>query len=88
ETKGAGVKVDGDTIKIGLVASLTGTEKAWGEDSQMGVQLVEDELNKAGGIKGKKVKFIVGDTQGSPEIGKSAAEKLASDGVVAIVGEV
>ena len=88
ETKGAGVKVDGDTIKIGLVASLTGTEKAWGEDSQMGVQLVEDEINKAGGIKGKKVKFIVGDTQGSPETGKSAAEKLASDGVVAIVGEV
>lgn len=88
DSKGAGVKVDGDTIKIGLVASLTGSEKAWGEDSQAGVQLVEDEINKAGGIKGKKVKFIVGDTQGSPEVGKSAAEKLASDGVVAIVGEV
>ena len=87
-TKGAGVKVDGDTIKIGLVASLNGENKPWGEDSQTGIQIVEDEINKAGGIKGKKVKFLIQDTQSTAEGGKSAAEKLVADGVIAIVGEV
>jgi branched-chain amino acid transport system substrate-binding protein len=88
ETKGAGVKVDGDTIRIGLVASLNGDQKAWGEDSQTGARLVEDEINAAGGIKGKKVKILVQDTQSTPEGGKSAAAKLVADGVVAIIGEV
>lgn len=87
-TTGAGVKVDGDTIKIGLVAALNGDQKPWGEDSQVGVMLVEDEINKAGGIQGKKVKFIVQDSNSNAEGAKSAAEKLVGEGVVAILGDV
>lgn len=83
-----GVKVTGDTIKIGVVASSTGELKPWGEDSARGAQMAVDEINAAGGIQGKKLQMIIGDSQSKAEQAKTAAEKLLSDGVIALVGEV
>lgn len=88
EPKGAGVPVAGDTIKIGLVASQTGELRPWGIDCVNGVKLAEEEINAAGGINGKKVQIIIGDSNSKPEAGKTAAQKLASDGAVALLGEV
>lgn len=85
---GDGVDPKGDTIKIGVVGSLTGDQKAWGEDSIEGAKLAVTEFNQAGGLDGKKVEMLTGDS-GSNAIGaKTATEKLISDGVVALVGEV
>ena len=78
----------GDKIKIGLVASVTGDNKPWGEDSQKGAQMAVDEFNKAGGLDGQMVGMISGDSASKPEQAKTAAEKLLSQGVVALVGEV
>lgn len=84
-----GPKVEGDVIKIGLVASQNGELKPWGADSIQGAKLAEEEINAAGGIQGKKVQIIVGDTQSKAEVGKTAAEKLVSqDKVIGILGEV
>lgn len=83
-----GNTVSGDTIKIGVVASLTGDQKPWGDDSYKGAQIAVDEINKAGGIGGKKIELKVEDSASKPEPAKTAAEKLISDGVLAIVGEV
>ncbi len=85
---GAGNSQSGDTIKIGLVASLTGDLKPWGEDCQFGAKLAVDEINAAGGINGKKIELIEQDSQSTPEKGKTAAEKLMSDGALVLVGEV
>lgn len=78
----------GDTIKIGLVASRNGDLRPWGEDSVNGATLAVEEINKAGGINGKQIELLVEDSASKPEEGKAAAEKLASQGVVALVGEV
>ncbi|MBL8047788.1 MAG: ABC transporter substrate-binding protein [Chthonomonas sp.] len=83
-----GVKVEGDVIKIGIVASSTGELKPWGEDSARGAQMAVDEINAAGGIGGKKVQMLIGDSQSKAEQAKTAAEKLLGDGVIALVGEV
>jgi branched-chain amino acid transport system substrate-binding protein len=84
-----GPTVEGDTIKIGLVASQNGELKPWGADSIQGAKLAEEEINAAGGINGKKVLIIVGDTQSKAEVGKTAAEKLVEqDKVVGMLGEV
>jgi branched-chain amino acid transport system substrate-binding protein len=85
---GPGVDVSGNTIKIGLVASLTGDQKPWGDDSYKGAQLAVDEVNAAGGIDGKKIELDKQDSQSNQTGAKTAAQKLLSDGVVAIVGEV
>lgn len=84
----AGNTASGDTIKIGLVASLNGDLKPWGSDSEKGAQLAVEEFNAAGGINGKKIQLMVEDSQSAPEKGKTAAEKLISEGVLGIVGEI
>jgi branched-chain amino acid transport system substrate-binding protein len=78
----------GETIKIGVVASLSGEQKPWGDDSYNGAKIAVEEINAEGGINGKKVELLVGDSTSKPEPAKSAAEKLISDGVIGIVGEV
>jgi len=78
----------GDPIKIGLVASQNGDLKPWGDDCIKGVNLAVDEVNAAGGINGKKVQLLTGDSNSNPETGKSAAQKLINDGVVGLLGEV
>lgn len=77
-----------DMIKIGLVASINGELKPWGEDSQAGALLAVDEINKAGGIGGKQVQLLIEDSGSKPEQGKTAAERLIAKGAVALVGEV
>lgn len=78
----------GDTIKIGIVAPVTGDNKPWGDDSLAGAKMAVAEFNAAGGVNGKQVELLQGDSASRPEPAKSAAEKLLSDGVIAIVGEV
>jgi branched-chain amino acid transport system substrate-binding protein len=83
-----GNKISGDTIPIGVVASLSGSLLPWGQDELKGAQLAVAEVNAAGGINGKKIDLKYEDSQSKAEQGKSAAEKLISEGVVGLVGEV
>lgn len=83
-----GPKIEGETIKLGLVASLNGELKPWGDDSKFGAELAVEELNKAGGVNGKKIELLVEDSNSKPEQGKTAADRLIGKGVVGIVGEV
>ncbi|MBS1712425.1 MAG: ABC transporter substrate-binding protein [Armatimonadetes bacterium] len=85
---GTGGTASGDTIKIGMVASRNGELRPWGTDCESGGVLAVKLINDAGGIGGKKIELIVEDSNSKPEEGKSAAAKLAGDGVVAIIGEV
>lgn len=78
----------GDPIKIGLVFSQNGDLKPWGDDCSKGVELAVSQVNDAGGINGKKVQLLTGDSNSAPETGKSAASKLIADGAVGILGEV
>lgn len=84
-----GNTADGDTIKIGLIASLNGEQQPWGLDSKNGTELAVEEINAAGGINGKKIELITEDTGSKAEGGKSATEKLVSeDKVLCVLGEV
>jgi branched-chain amino acid transport system substrate-binding protein len=87
-TTAPGNKVTGDKIIIGLVASQNGDLKPWGDDSVKGAQLAVDEANAAGGVQGKQIDLHIEDSGSKPEQGKSAAEKLISDGAIGILGEV
>ena len=84
----ATVMASGDTIKIGLVGSISGDQKAWGDDQFAGARMAVEEFNAAGGVGGKKVELVEGDSASKAESAKSAAEKVLSDGVIGIVGEV
>ncbi len=78
----------GDTINIGLVCSQNGDLRPWGQDSLNGATLAIEEFNAKNLLGGKKVVLSVEDSNSKPEEGKSAAEKLASNGVLCLIGEV
>ena len=82
-------KGDGETIRIGEFASLTGKEATFGMSSHEGTLLAIEEINAAGGVLGKKIELLTEDDQSKPGEPANAVNKLISkDGVVAILGEV
>ncbi len=76
-------------ILVGEYGSLTGSEATFGQSTSEGVNLAFTEQNKAGGVKGKKLKLITLDNQGKPEEARAAVQRLITqDRVVAVIGEV
>jgi len=76
-------------IVIGEYGSLTGGDATFGTSTRNGVDMALDEVNKAGGVLGKKVRVIVEDDQSLPEQARTVITKLISkDRVVAVIGEV
>ena len=79
----------GDTIKIGAIGPLSGAASTYGISVKEGTQLLEKEVNNAGGINGKKIKFIFEDDQADPNSSMQAFNKLVdSEKVSAILGPV
>ncbi len=74
------------TVKIGLMCALTGGWASEGQDMRQIVSLLASEVNKAGGINGNTIELVVEDDGGDPRTAALAAQKLASAGVVAVVG--
>ena len=68
------------TIKLGVLAPLSGNAAADGQEMVRGAQLAVDELNAAGGVGGYTFEVVVGDTkdQGSDAV-LSAFERLSGD---------
>ncbi|GFO60031.1 branched-chain amino acid ABC transporter substrate-binding protein [Geomonas silvestris] len=74
-------------IKIGALFAVTGPASFLGEPERNAAQMVVDEINKAGGIKGRKLELVVYDTGGDATKAVQLANKLIkNDHVVAIVG--
>ncbi|MFL5344096.1 MAG: ABC transporter substrate-binding protein [Hyalangium sp.] len=79
---------DPDTILIGEVGSLTGSEATFGISARNGIEMALNEANAAGGVRGKKLAVRVYDSQGKPEEAAQAATRLiAQDRVAVIIGE-
>ncbi|HLL06525.1 MAG TPA: ABC transporter substrate-binding protein [Myxococcaceae bacterium] len=79
---------DANTILLGEVGSLTGSEATFGISARNGIELALKEANEAGGIREKKLAVRVYDSQGKPEEAAQAVTRLiAQDKVVLILGE-
>ncbi|MBU6376250.1 MAG: ABC transporter substrate-binding protein [Bdellovibrionales bacterium] len=80
---------DSAVIKIGEVGSMTGPQATFGTSTNQGIKLAVQEINAAGGVKGKKIELISLDDQSKPEEAATAVTKLITqDKVIAILGEV
>lgn len=79
-----------EPIKIGVVTALSapGAVES-GRTLLQGAEIAAEEINAKGGVLGRKIELVVGDTGGLPEKGTAAMERLATkDKVVAVTGEV
>jgi branched-chain amino acid transport system substrate-binding protein len=76
-----------DTIKIGVSQPLTGAFAASGNYVAWGARIAEEEINKAGGVLGKKIQLIIVDNKSNPTEAVATAEKLiVSDKVPVLMG--
>jgi branched-chain amino acid transport system substrate-binding protein len=75
------------TIRIGMLAPLTGSGASFGISQRDGVQLALDEINSRGGIDGRQLQLIEEDTRTEPPVAVTAANKLISqDQVPVLIG--
>ncbi len=72
--KGASAKKG--TIKIGSVYIFSGFAATYGQFAKQGLLLAAEEINKSGGILGKKVEIYFEDSHAKPAIALRAIRKL------------
>jgi len=79
----------GDTIKVAILAPLSGPVPTFGVMTRDGALLAIEEWNAKGGVLGKKIQAVVEDSQCTPDPAVNAANKVIDqDKVHYIVGEV
>ncbi len=76
------------TVKVAFLFPLSGDVKTFGESSRDGAQLAVDEWNAKGGPAGYKIEVSIEDSQCSADPARNAANKVASEGIKYIIGEV
>lgn len=78
ETKA--VTAEGGTIRIGVLASLTGALESYGKQTQRGFDLgIEYATGGTMEVNGKKIEIIYEDTETKPEVAVQKATKLLED---------
>jgi branched-chain amino acid transport system substrate-binding protein len=76
-----------EPIKIGAFFALSGPEANIGTPTKLVAQMVVDQINKEGGINGRPIELIVGDTESDAAKATVIAKKfIFSDKVAAIIG--
>jgi len=81
------VSFAGEPIKIGAFFALSGPAANIGTPTKLVAQMVVDKINKDGGINGRPLELVIGDTESDPAKAAVIAKKfIFSDKVAAIIG--
>ena len=76
---------DNDTIRIGWLSSLTGPQSTSAIAENKGVEFAVEEINRAGGINGRKVELVVRDTVSDPTKAVNFAKQLIFEEKVSLI---
>lgn len=78
-----------DTIKVAILAPLSGSNPTFGVSTRDGALLAIKEWNARGGVLGRQIEAVVADSQCEADPAVNAANKVIDqDGVHYIIGEV
>ena len=78
-------KTETGPIRIGAIIPLTGDAAVYGEPGRNIYQLAVDEINQAGGVKGRNLELVIEDSKCLGEAAVSAVQKLINVDRVRIV---
>ncbi|SFG37946.1 branched-chain amino acid ABC transporter substrate-binding protein [Methylobacterium gossipiicola] len=73
-------------IAIGLSAPLTGPDAAFGQGMRAGAEQAVADINRAGGVDGRRLALVVADDAGDPKQGLAVARRFATERVGLVVG--
>jgi len=76
----------GGPIKIGTLLPLTGELEAFGPDMQAAVELAAEDINNAGGVMGREIQVVQGDSQTDSSQAPQEFNRLVAQNVTAVVG--
>ena len=74
-----------ETIKIGVITDRVGVSKPYAEPATEGMVFGANEINKKGGVLGKKIELLIEDDQSKPDVSAALARKLIDQGAVFVL---
>ena len=77
------------SFKVGVIHPVTGPLAEPGQACRLGAQMAAEAINAAGGVKalgGLRLELLFGDTQSKPDVGRTEAERVISQGAQMLVG--
>lgn len=76
-----------DPVRIGILFSNSGPAGVFGPPVANIAEMIEEDINAAGGINGRNVETFLADDATNPEVGRQAMEQLLdSDNVDVVLG--
>lgn len=76
-----------EEIRLGAFFDLSGPASNIGTPTKLVAEMAVAEINKAGGVAGRPLKLVIGDTEGNPAKAATLAKKfIYQDKVAAIIG--
>jgi branched-chain amino acid transport system substrate-binding protein len=75
-------------IVLGAILGLSGQDSSLGVETKEGIEMALEELNSAGGYKGRKIKVLYEDTRLDPNLASEKIQKLIDrDRVLCVIGD-
>jgi branched-chain amino acid transport system substrate-binding protein len=84
----AAAPVSGAPVEINVLLPLTGSGAFIGNATKKDLDLIESIVNDSGGIKGRPVKFVIGDDQANPQVSVQLTSALVAKKVPIVLGGV
>ena len=82
-----GCRKSGDIV-VGAILGLSGEDSSLGQETKEGMIIALDEINGAGGFKGRKLKVLYEDTQLKPDLANEKIQKLIDrERVLFVIGD-
>ncbi|MFN2645820.1 MAG: ABC transporter substrate-binding protein [Burkholderiales bacterium] len=69
-------RAKGEPYRIGIILPMTGPTADYGADFNRGAVLAEEEINAGGGIKGRPIKLVLGDSKNQPKDGVAEFRRM------------
>ncbi|MFT5221976.1 MAG: branched-chain amino acid transport system substrate-binding protein [Glaciecola sp.] len=88
-SEATGPATSGDPIKIGSLHPTTGGLALDGNQMEQAVLMAVEDINASGGIAAlgnRPLEALTADTTGAADVGSAEAERLISEGAVALIG--
>jgi branched-chain amino acid transport system substrate-binding protein len=83
----AGTALAAEPIRVGAFFDLSGPAANIGTPTKLVAEMVVDQINKGGGVNGRPLELVIGDTEGDPAKATTIAKKfIYQDKVAAIIG--
>src|ERR1700754_4701812 len=67
---------DDTPLRFGLALPMSGSQALYGTDQVKAAALAVEDINKKGGVNGRKLQMITLDTQADPQLGINAANRF------------